>query len=192
MKIILDDISRIDRLITDISDASRLDAELSRAKMEEIDIIELLNKLNDIFKALLAEQNIKIKLLADENKSYRISGISDRLVQVFQNIIDNAVSFSPYNSIITIKVTSVDEKIIISIIDEGPGLSEGAEQDIFKRFYQERPKDEKFGTHSGLGLSISKQIIKVHGGVIKAENVINSFEQPTGACFSIFIPEKIG
>ena len=84
------------------------------------------------------------------------------------------------------------KNIIISITDEGPGLPEGTEQSIFKRFYQERPKDEKFGTHSGLGLSISEQVIKVHGGVIKAENVRNSFEQTTGACFSILMPKKIG
>ena len=192
MKIILDDISRIDRLITDISDASRLDAELSRAKMEEVDIIELLNKLNDIYKAPLAKQNIKITLLADTSQHYHINGISDRLMQVFRNIIDNAVSFSPNDSIITIKVNSADENIIISITDEGPGLPKGTEQNIFKRFYQERPKDEKFGTHSGLGLSISEQVIKVHGGIIKAENVRNSFEQTTGACFSVFMPKKIG
>jgi len=192
MKIILDDISRIDRLITDISDASRLDAELSREKMEKVNIIELLDKLNDIYKVVLAKKNIKMSLLIEKSQYYCINGIRDRLMQVFRNILDNAVSFSPNNSLITIKVTSIDGKINISITDEGPGLSEGMEQVIFKRFYQERPKDEKFGTHSGLGLSISKQIIKVHGGSIKAENVKNSFEEPTGACFIILIPEKIG
>ncbi|MCG8489982.1 MAG: ATP-binding protein, partial [Sneathiellales bacterium] len=72
--------------------------------------------------------------------------------------------------------------------DEGPGLPEGAEDKVFKRFYSERPDSEEFGSHSGLGLAICRQVIEAHGGRISAENRINEEGDIEGAIFTVRLP----
>ena len=118
-----------------------------------------------------------------------IHGLEDRIVQVFRNLIGNAVGFSPDNGCITLRITNEDAFVEISVEDEGPGLVPGTEESIFGRFYKERPESEKFGTHSGLGLSISKQIIDVHRGGISAQNNVNEEGKITGACFIVHLPQ---
>ena len=93
-----------------------------------------------------------------------VHGIEGRLVQVFRNLIANALSFNPPGGSITLQGTAGERNGGGTILDEGPGIPEGREHDIFHRFYSERPQSEKFGMHSGLGLSISKQIVEAHGG----------------------------
>jgi two-component system sensor histidine kinase ChvG len=189
MSIILDDIQRLDRLISDISDASRLDAELSRAKMAPVNLDGLLNTLVDLHDIAIDQHGIKLKLIGDYSSELVIQGMEDRIVQVFRNLIGNAVSFSPDNAYITLRVSTDQANVTISVEDEGPGLPPGTEENIFNRFYQERPESEKFGTHSGLGLSISKQIIEVHGGSIWAENLLDPKGDVLGACFIVRLPQ---
>ena len=168
-KVIQNDIQRIDRLINDISAASRLDAELSRIEMKNINIVELLNTLIEIRATTI---KCKISFFKEENFIY-FMGSENRIAQVFDNLIENAVSFSDKNDVIKINLKKDLNNIIISVEDCGPGFPEGAQEKIFDRFYTERPKNETFGNHSGLGLFISKQIINAHGGSIEAYNLYN-------------------
>ncbi len=188
MAIIQDDVSRLDRLITDISDASRLDAELSRAEMATVDIAGLVATLKDAYGATAEERKTSLVLDAEDNLPCLVTGLEDRLVQVFRNLIGNALSFSPEGGRITLRIRRRDDDVRVLVEDHGPGIPAGAEEQIFERFYQERPASEKFGTHSGLGLSISKQIVEAHGGSIRAENYEDFSTGCTGARFVVELP----
>ena len=188
MSIIQDDIKRLDRLISDISDASRLDSELSRAAMEPVDMAHLLNTLKDIHTATTESGNVIFSVEFADERPMVVRGLEDRIVQVLRNLIGNAVSFSPPGGVVILRAKPLGSKIIVTVEDEGPGIPEGSQTNIFKRFYQERPKEEKFGTHSGLGLSISKQIVETHGGRISAENRISEQGEVLGARFTIQLP----
>ena len=188
MSIIQDDIQRLDRLISDISDASRLDSELSRAKMESVDMARLLSTLRDIHTATTETGNVKFDMELAEGPPMIVFGLEDRIVQVLRNLIGNAVSFSPPGGAVILKAETQGNIVIVTVEDEGPGIPEGSEHNIFNRFYQERPKEEKFGTHSGLGLSISKQIIETHGGRISVENKMSEQGEVLGARFTVQLP----
>ena len=168
MAIILDDVERLDRLISDISDASRLDAELSRAQMEPIDLGRLLSTFVDLYQVTADQRGIRC--LLEVQGPLWVMGLDSRLGQVLGNLLSNAESFSPTEGTIRLMARAQDEQAIITLEDEGPGIPEQNLTDIFQRFYSERPESEKFGTHSGLGLSISKQIVESHGGTLYAEN----------------------
>ena len=169
MAIIQDDVRRLDRLISDISEASRLDAELSRAETGPVDIGAMLAALVDVHAHTAAEG--APRLVLDRQAEAVVDGMEDRLVRVFRNLIGNAISFSPPDGSIRIVVAEGPAGTAeVRIEDQGPGIPPGKEEAIFERFYSERPKGEKFGTHSGLGLSISRQIVGAHGGTVFAEN----------------------
>ncbi len=186
MSIILDDVSRLDRLISDISDASRLDAELSRAETAPVKLDALLNALAQMQNANDSPDAPKVKLEIKDNDSLVVAGIEGRLAQVFRNLIGNAVSFSPPAGEISVRAYREGRAATVEVIDEGPGIPAGKEKAIFERFYSERPEAEKFGTHSGLGLSISKQIVEAHHGSIMATNRTDSGK--TGARFIVRVP----
>ena len=190
MTIILDDVERLDRLITDISDASRLDAELSRADMATVDIKGLLTTLMEV--ELIASEGRggdapKLRLDLPEDVALRVVGLEDRIAQVLRNLISNAVSFSPPGGTIGLSCRRRGASIRIIVEDEGPGLPPAMLEAVFQRFYTERPAGEKFGIHSGLGLSISKQIVTAHHGRIRAENVERD-GAVTGARFIVTLP----
>jgi two-component system, OmpR family, sensor histidine kinase ChvG len=192
MSIILDDVQRLDRLISDISDASRLDAELSRAESETVDLRLLLETLVEVIGSTLPETGPRIVLglpeLADAD-AFMVPGIEGRLGQVFRNLINNAVTFSPPGGTIRVVVGRNPSWIEARVEDDGPGLPEGKLEAVFERFYSERPSGEKFGTHSGLGLSISRQIVEAHGGTIHAENRIDPMNRKVkGARFVVRLP----
>lgn len=174
-QIVKDDVRRIDRLISDISNASRLDAELSRADMGAVDIGAMLKTLVEVYSSTARPEGPRISLDIPADDALVVRGLENGLGQVVRNILDNAVSFSrgranrPVGKI-AIAATRGDDEIVITIDDDGPGIPEAMLDDIFDRFYTERPEDEVFGTHSGLGLSISKQIIEAHDGSIEAQN----------------------
>lgn len=175
MAIILDDVQRLDRLISDISDASRLDAELGRAQLSRVNLTGLLGTLAQVEQTAAdarGEDAPKLVLDLPAGAPIMVRGIEDRLAQVFRNLISNAVSFSPPGGEIRIGVRIQGGDVFVTVEDRGPGLPEGKLEAIFNRFYTERPPGEKFGTHSGLGLSISKQIVEAHRGRIWAENVM--------------------
>jgi two-component system sensor histidine kinase ChvG len=170
MSIILDDVSRLDRLISDISDASRLDAELSRAELHPVKLATLLNALADMQNATDKSDAPRVVVETPADDELTVPGLEGRIAQVFRNLIGNAVSFSPPSGIIKVQAYRNGRLVVVEVTDDGPGIPAGKEKAIFDRFYSERPEAEKFGTHSGLGLSISKQIIEAHRGSIIATN----------------------
>lgn len=194
MDIIQHDVSRLDRLISDISEASRVDAEMSRAKAEKLDLKAMLSTLVDIRQTQIetdktTQTEPALVLKADTETSYIVEGMDGRLVQVFQNLIGNALTFSPAGGTITLGLQKNKDTIDIIVDDEGPGIPPGNEEKIFKRFYTERPDSDDFGNHSGLGLAISKQIVETHGGTIIAENRMED-GQIKGARFRVNLPAK--
>nr|HIL74585.1 HAMP domain-containing protein [Rhodospirillales bacterium] len=189
MTVIIDDIERLDRLISDISDASRLDAELSRIKMIPVKLDLLLDTLIEIYDATVDNKGVQFKFSNKVDGPIVIRGIEDRIVQVFRNLISNAISFSPDNGIIWLRIRCENEIVKIYVEDQGPGLQPGTEESVFNRFYRERPDSEKFGIHSGLGLSISQQIIMAHGGNISAKNLQDNAGKSLGACFTVELPK---
>jgi two-component system, OmpR family, sensor histidine kinase ChvG len=191
MAIILDDVERLDRLITDISDASRLDAELSRIELAPVDIAAMLGALAEIHQATRTAQAPQLVLeLPDRGRELIVPGIESRLSQVFRNLIANAVSFSPAEGEIHLSARHDGRAVLVTIEDQGPGIPDDKLTAIFDRFYSERPAGEKFGTHSGLGLSISKQIVEAHRGMIWAENRKDADGRVIGARFCIRLPQS--
>jgi two-component system sensor histidine kinase ChvG len=189
MLIIRDDVDRMTRLITDISSASRLDAELGRAEPEVIDLGEKLARLGDYYRSDAAKNEGRAPVIVQlDGEPLRFMGIKGRMMQVFQNLIDNAVSFAPTDKPVIVTATRTGRAIQILVEDNGSGIPENKLEAIFDRFYSERPRTEKFGIHSGLGLSISKQIVETHRGRIWAENRKDSAGNIIGARFVVQIP----
>ena len=186
MAIIQEDVQRLDRLISDISDASRLDAELSRAEQAPVDIGSMLATLVDISQGSAAAGASPLTFQCGDGLV--VNGMDSRLAQVFRNLIANAFSFSPAGGGVTITASGGRDSVVVTIDDQGPGIPEDKEEAIFERFYSERPEGEKFGTHSGLGLSISRQIIEAHGGTVIAETRHDGEGRATGARFSVRLP----
>ncbi|GAB5469701.1 MAG: stimulus-sensing domain-containing protein [Rhodospirillales bacterium] len=186
MQIILDDVGRLDRLITDISEASRVDAEMARADGVTVNLAELLSGLVEIERLAGTGDGPRFVLdLPRGRTSCLVMGLEGRLGQVFRNIIANAASFSPPGAEVRLALRSDGDKVEVRVEDEGPGIPENKLEAIFSRFYTERPEREKFGTHSGLGLSISKQIVEAHHGQIWAENRKDAQGRCLGATFVI-------
>ena len=190
MTIILEDVQRLDRLITDISDASRLDAELSRGQFVPVDIGSMLGTLVDVQRTSTTDRHLRLALNLTGKRKLIVNGLEGRLVQVFLNLIANAMSFSPPRGTITINAKRQNSTVVAEVLDDGPGIPEDKAKEIFLRFYSERPHGEKFGTHSGLGLSISKQIVEAHGGTIVAENRQDGEGRPIGARFVVRLPVR--
>jgi two-component system sensor histidine kinase ChvG len=191
LAIILEDVQRLDRLISDISDASRLDAELSRHEHAPVALDRMLATLVELHEATAMEGAPRLRLIVPSNarpSDFVVPGIEDRLVQVLRNLIANAISFSPSGGTIGLAVQRDQNTVVVTIDDEGPGIPDAKLAAIFDRFYSERPAGEKFGTHSGLGLSISKQIIEAHRGVIRAENRRGAGGAIVGARFIVRLP----
>jgi two-component system sensor histidine kinase ChvG len=188
MGIVLEDVKRLDRLITDISNASRLDSELSREEMTDVDIGEMARTLADVHRTTAQDGAAAITVDISGKGPFIVRGVDGRLVQVLRNLITNAASFSPAGGTIAIAVTRDGDSVRVTVEDDGPGIPENKLEAIFDRFYTERPEGEKFGTHSGLGLSISKQIVEAHGGSIVAENRSADGKQGGGARFTVSLP----
>ncbi len=188
LAIIGDDVMRLDRLISDISDASRVDAELSRAATEPVDVAPILATLKEIDDATRGPDDPRLTVDAPA-EGLIVPAVEDRLVQVLRNLIGNARSFSPRRGRIGLRARETGGVVEISVEDDGPGIPEGKREHIFDRFYSERPKGESFGQHSGLGLSISRQIVEALGGRISAENRRDAAGRVLGARFVVRMPK---
>ena len=172
LAVIQHDVQRLDRLISDISDASRLDAELQRQEAEPVDLAKLLTAVVDSANSLRNENGVGVTLSFEGGSapsSFMLNGHDSRIAQVIDNLVENARSFSSPGGNVRITCRRLKSDIEIVIDDDGPGIREDAFEKIFERFYTDRPH-QGFGQNSGLGLSISKQIIEAHGGRMWAEN----------------------
>ena len=168
------ELKRLNRLINDVSNASRLDAELARQEMSPVNIGTVLGNVSGIFRDMLGDDGRKILLVMEPVSSeaaYTVVGNDGRLCQVFTNLVDNALSFSPPGGTIALRCQPTGGFVEIAVEDEGPGIPPDKLAAVFERFYSDRPAtDSSRGKNSGLGLSISREIIASHRGEIFAEN----------------------
>lgn len=172
-EIIQHDVRRLDRLISDISDASRLDAEMARQDAVPIDVARILEAVVSVQREIAGTDGPAITLdiaKSDQDDAYVVLGHDSRLGQVFTNLIDNARSFTPKDGGVRVMLRRNGAAVDVVVEDEGPGIRAEQVERIFERFYTDRPEQEAFGQNSGLGLSISRQIVEAHRGRIWAEN----------------------
>ncbi len=181
------DVKRIDRLITDISDASRLDAELSREARMPIDLSRLLATIVEIYDVTSMPRGVRVTLTDGLPPGVKVMGHDERLGQVFRNLIDNAISFSPDNGVIHVAASRHHAFAQVTVDDDGPGIPDENLESIFDRFYTSRP-GESFGRNSGLGLSIARQIAHSAGGRVWAENRYDAAGVKLGARFIVELP----
>jgi two-component system sensor histidine kinase ChvG len=180
------DVRRLDRLISDISDASRLDAELTRGEANPVDVAALLRAVVSMARdspragGTQVELSIPVRRGRNASSDYFVFGHDSRLAQVVTNLIDNARSFSEPGGVVRVTLERMSarneperenpfDRVVITVDDDGPGIPSHALERIFERFYTDRPS-QGFGQNSGLGLSISRQIVEAHGGRIWACN----------------------
>ena len=190
------DVRRLDRLISDISDASRLDAELAREDAEPVDIANLLSTVISIFNDTHTPAQSEIELIIRDtqagDKSFFVAGHASRLGQVIANLLDNARSFSVPGGRVWVTARRLAGEVEIIVEDEGPGIAPENLERIFSRFYTDRPGKDSFGQNSGLGLSISRQIVESHKGRVRAENRIAKDAEGDariiGACMIVRLP----
>jgi two-component system sensor histidine kinase ChvG len=197
LEVIQHDVKRLDRLISDISDASRLDAELQRQESAPVDLARLLSTVVTVANEVKRDDGVKVTLKFEGGggRAFQAPGHDSRLGQVIDNLIENARSFSPAGATVRVVCRRVKNQVEICVDDDGPGVQPDAVEKIFERFYTDRPH-QGFGQNSGLGLSISKQIVEAHGGAIWVENRIARSAAPSpdavpkiaGARFIVRLP----
>jgi two-component system sensor histidine kinase ChvG len=185
MGIVREDVGRLDRLINDISEAARTDAELARATFDRVDLGPLIEQLVASWENRREKGDARIAFARPRKDTAVVMGKPDRLARAINNIIDNAVSFSPAGGLVEIAAARVGDEVRIRIEDEGPGVPADAREAIFNRFHSVRPEGEGFGRHSGLGLAIARAIVEGHYGEI---DVQDRDDAPSGARFTIRLP----
>ncbi|MEO1730803.1 MAG: HAMP domain-containing sensor histidine kinase [Pseudomonadota bacterium] len=168
-EIVTHDVRRIDRLVSEISDASRIDAEMSRATLERIDLADLVRAIIGSRENRAENQDHRIDL---ETLGFaaHVMGVGTRLERVVENLLDNAVSFSPKDAPIEVLIDNDGECVTLTVSDHGPGIPEDSREKVFKRFHSVRPDEEDFGNHSGLGLAIARAIAEAHDGTLTAQS----------------------
>ena len=182
--VIRQDVVRLDRLIGDVGEAARTDAELARANFEPVDLGDLIGQIVKGWETRRELGNVQIAFARPRKNSAIVMGEPNRLARAIDNIIDNAISFSPPGGLVEIAATHVGDEIQIRIDDEGPGVPADLREAIFNRFHSVRPNTESFGRHSGLGLAIARAIVEGHDGEI---DVADRDDAPSGARFTIIL-----
>jgi two-component system sensor histidine kinase ChvG len=178
------DVRRIDRLVSEISEASRIDAELSRATFEAIDVADLFANVVETRESR-GENRGRTITIVREGRALLVLGVPIRLERVAENLIDNAVSFSPPGGTIEVTVRREDDRVVALVCDEGPGIPAEEREKVFRRFHSVRPDDEGFGNHSGLGLAIGRAIAEAHDGTLV---VADRPDGASGACLVLDLP----
>jgi two-component system sensor histidine kinase ChvG len=179
------DVLRLDRLIGDISEAARTDAELARATFERVDLGPLIEQLVSGWESRREKGDARIAFARPRRATAVVLGRPERLARAIDNLVDNAISFSPPGGLVEIVASRVGDHVRIRVDDEGPGVPADAREAIFNRFHSIRAEDESFGRHSGLGLAIAKAIVNGHDGEI---DVQDRDDAPSGARFTISLP----
>jgi len=164
------DVRRIDRLVTEIADASRIDAELSRTTFEPVDMVQLTKALVGERERRGVNGSCPIAISCRGSDDMIVSGDPPRLERVMENLLDNAVSFSPDGAMIEVEMVRDEDRVTISVSDHGPGIPDAAREKVFERFHSLRPDSEDFGSHSGLGLAIARTIVEAHYGTLTARS----------------------
>jgi two-component system sensor histidine kinase ChvG len=188
MAIAQDDVRRLDRLVTDIAEASRIDAQLSRTRFEAIDLGMLIERMVVAREARGVSRGVRLAFARPRKDVAVVLGEEQRLIRVLDNLIDNAISFSPDDGLVQIIATVADDQVLVSVEDEGPGVPESEREHIFRRFHSVRPEGEAFGKHSGLGLAIARSIVEGHQGRIA---IGDRPDAQSGACFVVRLPMAV-
>ncbi len=187
LRILTQDVGRLERLITDISNASRLDAELARESPKVLNLARLLADICSFYEATTKPGETRVRFLSAGGSAANVLGREGPLGQVVRNLVDNARSFSPPGGEVRLSLARSAREIIVAIEDDGPGIPAENLETVFERFYTSRPKGAAFGGNSGLGLAIARQIIEAHGGRIWAENRMEG-GAVVGARFVVALP----
>ncbi len=188
LRILDQDVGRMDRLITDISNASRLDAELSRGGPSPLELDRLLAHICSLYETTRKGDDVRVRFApAAGTEAIRVQGREEPLSQVIRNLVDNARSFSPPRGEVRVGLRRAKGEVIAFVDDNGPGVPVENLETVFQRFYTSRPKGAAFGGNSGLGLAIARQIVDAHGGRIWAENRLER-GKIVGARFSVALP----
>lgn len=169
MEIAEHDVHRLDRLVSEISEASRIDAELSRATFASVDLHALAEALVGDRARRGTDAGRRITLAKRDNGPFLVEGAPAQLGRVIENLLDNAVSFSPPDGVIAVVLSRHGEWIRLEVLDQGPGIPPSEREKVFERFHSLRPADEAFGRHSGLGLAIARSIAEAHDGSLVAD-----------------------
>ena len=185
LDVVRQDVVRLDRLIGDISEAARTDAELARARFESVDLGPLIEQIVSGWEQRRETGTVRLAFARPRRASTIVVGEPGRLARAIDNIIDNAISFSPSDGLVEIAAIHVGDRILIRVEDEGPGVPDELREAIFSRFHSVRPASETFGRHSGLGLAIARAIVEGHDGEI---DVADRDDAPSGARFTIDLP----
>ena len=185
LDVVRQDVVRLDRLIGDVSEAARTDAELARARFEPVDLGPLIEQLVSGWEMRRETGTVRLAFARPRRASTIVVGEPSRLARAIDNIIDNAISFSPPDGLVEIAAIHVGDEILIRVDDEGPGVPDDLREAIFSRFHSVRPETESFGRHSGLGLAIARAIVEGHDGEI---DVADRDDAPSGARFTISLP----
>lgn len=164
------DVIRLNRLISDISDLSRIDAQLARTRFQPVDLGKLIEELLAGRAVRGANGSVEIAYARPRAETALVNGDPAQLARVIENLLTNAVSFSPPEGVVRIAATRTGGEVLVTVDDDGPGIPEGAREAIFERFHTDRPEGEAFGKHSGLGLSIARTIVNGHDGAIGAQS----------------------
>lgn len=180
-----DDVRRIDFLVTEIADASRIDAQLSRTTFEPVNMLGLVQALVAEREQRGVNADCPVAIIHEGDGPFVVPGDPGRLERVLQNLLDNAVSFSPSGSPIEIFISRLDGRIKIAIADHGPGIPDASRERIFERFHSLRPSTEEFGKHSGLGLAIARTVVEAHFGKLVATD---RTDRQSGALFIMSLP----
>lgn len=186
------ELKRLNRLITDVANTSRLDAELALQKTEPVDVRDIMTSIVETFRATIEDDAHQITLdiqnVPLRSDAFVVNGHETNLGRVLTNLLDNALSFSPPGGTVAVEAGSTGSTIEITVSDQGPGIPNESIDKIFRRFYSDRPQsDRTVGKNSGLGLSISREIVAAHGGEIWAENRMEG-DKVVGACFKVRLP----
>lgn len=180
-----DDVRRLDRLVTDIAEASRIDAQLSRTRFESLDLGLMIERMIEGREARGIENGVRLAFARPRKDVAVVMGEQSRLILVIDNLLDNAISFSPPGGLVQITATVADNEVLLSVEDEGPGVPPGERETVFRRFHSVRPEGEGFGQHSGLGLAIARSIVEGHQGRIA---IADRDDDLRGAKFNVWLP----
>lgn len=185
LSIAQDDVRRLDRLVTDIAEASRIDAQLSRTRFEPVDLGQMIEGMIEAREARGIDNGVRLAFARPRRDVAVVMGEEARLALVIDNLLDNAISFSPSGGLVQVTATVANEEVLVSVEDEGPGVPLHERETVFRRFHSVRPEGDGFGKHSGLGLAIARSIVEGHQGKI---TIADREDALRGARFEVYLP----
>jgi two-component system sensor histidine kinase ChvG len=162
------DVRRIDRLVTEIAEISRIDAQLTRSRFVAVNLLNLARSLVAEREERGSDGRCSLAVVALGTGPWEVPGDAAQLERVLENLLDNAISFSPPGGEVVVTLERHDDRLELAVTDQGPGIPTEAREKVFERFHSLRPQGEDFGSHSGLGLAIARTIAEAHDGSLFA------------------------